>query len=277
AAWSLDSGGSSRLHADEAVAAHPPKGEAAAPPTAPAAPAEPAAPAPPEAPADPRLEDLQRVRKQRRKAKKAEEKARAKEQEYKARVKELKEREKQVQEREKELRRRRSRSSSDDSRRRSPRPRPPAPSPATSSKPTGERARLTPANAWCWCPRHGEQLCRKWVLSQWALVQHLRSKHGVSEEASKREAEEAWTRQLQDLERSRSPRSPDLRRPASPTGLPPERERRSPSSAPSVAYVPPAAAVGLGRAQAKAKASGPALELLSSMFNVADRILSREP
>ena len=146
-----------------------------------------------------------------------------------------------------------------------------APSASQGSKP---EVRLTAASAWCWCPRHGEHMCRKWVQSQWALVQHLRSKHGLSEEASKVEAEAAWVKKLEELqqmERSRSPRSPpDLRRPASPKGLPPqERALRSQSVAARAAAAPVAA-------QATAKAAGPALELLSSMFHVADRILSRE-
>ena len=42
-------------------------------------------------------------------------------------------------------------------------------------------------------------MCRKWVQSQWALVQHLRSKHGLSEEASKVEAEAAWVKKLEEL------------------------------------------------------------------------------
>eukprot|EP00439_Symbiodinium_sp_Y106_P067280 s5665_g11.t1 len=140
--------------------------------------------------------------------------------------------------------------------------------------------RLTAASAWCWCPRHGEHMCRKWVQSQWALVQHLRSKHGLSEEASKVEAEAAWVKKLEELqqmERSRSPRSPqDLRRPASPKGLPPQERALRSQSVEVLSPAPARAAAAPVAAQATAKAAGPALELLSSMFHVADRILSRE-
>ena len=184
-------------------------------------------------------EEIQKRRAARKEKRRA---AKARDRDYEKKVKELKEREKAVRQREQQLRDRArspSRSSTGrsctDSRPRSSDPRlrrdKRAPSASQGSKP---EVRLTAASAWCWCPRHGEHMCRKWVQSQWALVQHLRSKHGLSEEASKVEAEAAWVKKLEELqqmERSRSPRSPpDLRRPASPKGLPPqERALRSQS------------------------------------------------
>ena len=225
-------------------------------------------------------EEIQKRRAARKEKRRA---AKARDRDYEKKVKELKEREKAVRQREQQLRdsaRSPSRSSTGrsrtDSRPRSSDPRlrrdKRAPSASQGSKP---EVRLTAASAWCWCPRHGEHMCRKWVQSQWALVQHLRSKHGLSEEASKVEAEAAWKKKLEELqqmERSRSPRSPpDLRRPASPQ----ERALRS-QSVEVLSPAPARAAAAPVAAQATVKAAGPALELLSSMFHVADRILSRE-
>ncbi|CAE7741200.1 unnamed protein product [Symbiodinium sp. CCMP2592] len=234
-----------------------------------------------EGPPAPAEDEEEKQKKEKRRAARKEKKkaARAREKDYEKKVRDLKDREQAVRKREQELRDRartpsQESSSRSDSRRRSrdPRKRPErrAASPSQSSKATPKpELRLTAAATWCWCPRVGEHMCRKWVQSRWALVQHLRSKHGLSEEASVQEADAAWEKELQQMERSRSPRSPpDLRRPASPKGLPPQ-ERARLWTAPSTAAAPMAA-------QAKASAQGSALEVLSVMFRVADRVLERE-
>ena len=209
-------------------------------------------------------EKKRRAKKEKKQANRAARKAREKE--YEQKVRSLKEREQAVRLREEQLRGRgpssSNRSDSKSSRRHR---RTASPSRSSKAKPRAE-LRLTPA--WCYCPRHGEAGCRKWVQSQWALVQHLRSKHGLSEDASKEEAAKVWAKQAQPEVALRSRSPPGTRRPASPKGRPPSARREV---SPSVAIVERRAK----EAQPKAK-SAPALDLLSSMFAVADRILSTD-
>ena len=82
-------------------------------------------------------------------------------------------------------------------------------------KPSGEEPRSA-REAWTWCPYAPRGGCRKWAWGEWAIYQHLVSKHGLAERDAQLGAQEAWSRrtltepvlQSRDSRRPKSPSEP---------------------------------------------------------------------